>query len=253
MFKTLGELYLNKFRQQYSFQVIDPFFYSGAYCKIIFSIMRSTLISLVPKKFLAAQLRQPSGLFGRIVMGDLLNKGNEKINHLAVELLDIQPTDQVLDIGFGGGITIKDMVKLIDTGKIYGVDFSNPMVEQPKKKFKRSIESGKVSIEFADVRQLPFDDNTFDKICTVNTIYFWEDPLASLREIKRVMKSSGRLVIGIRSADKMKDLAFTKHNFRLYDPEAVKDLLVGSGFSGMSIEHRDKDEKFDSVMVTAYV
>jgi hypothetical protein len=86
----------------------------------------------------------------------------------------------------------------------------------------------------------------------VNTIYFWADPLASLREIKRVMKSSSRLVIGIRSADKMKDLPFTKHNFRLYAPEAVKDLLVGSGFSGISIEHRDKDEKFDSVMVTAY-
>jgi ubiquinone/menaquinone biosynthesis C-methylase UbiE len=214
--------------------------------------MRSIILPLIPKKFLAAQLRQPSGWFGKIVMGDLLNKGNDKINHLAVELLDIQPTDRVLDIGFGGGITIEDMVKLINTGKIYGVDFSQVMVAQAKRKFKDSIESGKVSIEFADVRQLPFDDNTFDKICTVNTIYFWEDPLASLREIKRVVKSSGRLVIGIRSADKMKDLPFTKHNFRLYAPEAVKDLLVGSGFSGILIEHRDKDEKFDSVMVTAY-
>lgn len=159
--------------------------------------MRSTLISLIYKRFLASQLRQPSGLFGEIVMGNLLNKGNEKINYLAVELLDIQPTDRVLDIGFGGGVTIEKMLETIDTGKIYGVDFTQVMVAQAKRKFKDSIESDQVSIEFADVRQLPFDDNTFDKICTVNTIYFWEDPLASLREIKRVMKSSGRLVIGI--------------------------------------------------------
>jgi ubiquinone/menaquinone biosynthesis C-methylase UbiE len=213
--------------------------------------MRSKLISLIPKKFLAAQLRQPSGLFGKIVMGDLLNKGNEKINHLAVETLDIQPTDRVLDIGFGGGVTIEKMVKLIDTGKICGVDFSEPMVKQAKQKFKSLIESGKVSIEFADVNHLPFDDNTFDKVCTVNTIYFWEEPLVGLREIKRVLKSGGRLVVGIRSADKMKDLPFTQHNFRLYAPEAVRDLLVGSGFSGVSIDHRDRDEKFDSVMVTA--
>jgi ubiquinone/menaquinone biosynthesis C-methylase UbiE len=214
--------------------------------------MRSKLISLIPRKFLADQLRQPSGIFGKIVMGDLLNKGNEKINHLAVEVLDIQPTDLVLDIGFGGGITIEKMVKLIDTGKVYGVDFSQPMVEQAQQKFKRSIDLGKVSIEFADVKQLPFDDNKFDKICTVNTIYFWEDPLVGLMEIKRVLKSGGRLVIGIRSADKMKDLPFTQHNFRLYAPEAVRDLLVKSGFSAVSIEHRDRDEKFDSVMVTAY-
>ncbi len=213
--------------------------------------MRSTLISLISKKILAAQLRQPSGWFGKVIMGELLNKGNEKINKHAIERLEIQSTDRVLDIGFGGGVTITEMLMTIDTGKIYGVDFSEVMVEQGKQKFKDAIAAGKVSIEFADVQQLPFDDNTFDKICTVNTIYFWPDPLAALQEIKRVLKSSGKLVVGIRSADKMKDLPFTQHNFRLYAPEAVKELLTEAGFSGVSIEHRDKDEKFDSVIVTA--
>jgi ubiquinone/menaquinone biosynthesis C-methylase UbiE len=214
--------------------------------------MRSILISLIPKKILAAQLRQPTGWFGKIVMGDLLNKGNEKINKYAIELLDLQPTDRVLDIGFGGGMTIAEMLKTIETGKICGVDFSEVMVAQAQEKFQDAIESGKVSIEFADVRQLPFDDKSFDKICTVNTIYFWEDPEVGLREIARVLKSGGKLAIGIRSADKMKDLPFTQHNFKLYAPEAVRDLLVDVGFSGISIEHRDKDEKFDAVIVTAH-
>jgi ubiquinone/menaquinone biosynthesis C-methylase UbiE len=213
--------------------------------------MRSNLISLIPKKFLAAQLRQPTGWFGKIVMGDLLNKGNEKINRYAIERLEIQPTDRILDIGFGGGITIVEMLKTIETGKIYGIDFSDVMVAQARDRFKDTIAAGKVSIEFADVRKLPFDDDTFDKVCTVNTIYFWEEPEVGLREIARVLKSGGKLVVGIRSADKMKDLPFTQHNFKLYAPEAVKDLLIGSGFSGISIEHRDKDEKFDSVIVTA--
>jgi ubiquinone/menaquinone biosynthesis C-methylase UbiE len=213
--------------------------------------MRSIIFPLISKKFLAAQLRQPSGLFGKIVMGDFLNQHNEQMNNFAIEMLDLQPTDRVLDIGFGGGVTIEKMLNTIDTGKIYGVDFSEVMVEQGKHQFKDAIAAGKVSIEFADVQQLPFDDNTFDKICTVNTIYFWSDPLAGLQEIKRVLKSGGRLVVGIRSADKMKDLPVTQHNFRLYAPEAVKDLLIGAGFVGVSIEHRDKDEKFDSVMIIA--
>jgi ubiquinone/menaquinone biosynthesis C-methylase UbiE len=213
--------------------------------------MKSILPKIIPKKFLAAQLRQPSGLFGKFFMGDFLNKGNEKINHLTVELLDVKPTDRVLDIGFGGGVTIEEMVKTIDTGKIYGVDFSQAMVAKAKQKFKKLIKSGKVSIEFGDVSQLPFADKTFDKICTVNTIYFWNDTSVSFREIRRVMKKGGKLIISIRSADKMKDLPFTKHNFKLYAPEDVKHLLVGAGFNNVSIDHRDRDEKFDSVMVIA--
>ena len=214
--------------------------------------MRSIIFPLIPKKFLSSQLRQPSGLFGKIVMGDFLNEHNQKMNHFAVERLDLQPTDTVLDIGFGGGVTIEEMLKVIDTGKIHGVDFSGVMVEQAKRKFKDSIESNKVLIEFADVQKLPFDDNTFDKICTVNTIYFWDDLLVGLREIKRVIKSNGRLVIGIRSADKMKDFPVTQHNFKLYTPEEVRNLLVGSGFNQISTDRRDKDDKLDSVMVIAY-
>jgi ubiquinone/menaquinone biosynthesis C-methylase UbiE len=213
--------------------------------------MKSILPKIISKKFLAAQLRQPSGLFGKFFMGNFLNKGNEKINHLTVELLDVKPTDRVLDIGFGGGITIEEMVKMIDTGKIYGVDFSQAMVDKAKRKFKKLIQSDKVSIEFGDVIQLPFNDQTFDKVCTVNTIYFWNDTSVSLREIIRVMKKGGKLIIGIRSADKMKDLPFTRHNFKLYSPEDVKHLLVGSGFNNISIDHRDRDDKFDSVMVIA--
>jgi ubiquinone/menaquinone biosynthesis C-methylase UbiE len=212
--------------------------------------MRSIILPLISKKFLAAQLRQPSGWFGKILMGDFLNQHNEKMNNFAVEMLDLQPTDRVLDIGFGGGVTIERMLGTIDTGKIYGVDFSQEMVDKAKHKFKSAIESDKVSIEFADVRALPFEENTFDKVCTVNTIYFWDDPLASLQEIKRVMKHGGRLVVGIRSADKMKDLPVTQYNFRLYDPAAVRDLLLEAGFTDISIECRD-DLKLDYVMVIA--
>jgi ubiquinone/menaquinone biosynthesis C-methylase UbiE len=183
-------------------------------------------------------------------MGDFLNRHNEKMNLFAVEMLEIQPTDRVLDIGFGGGVTIEKMLKTIDAGKIYGVDFSRGMVAQAKQKFRLAIESDKVSLEFADVRGLPFESNTFDKICTVNTIYFWDDPLANLQEIKRVIKHGGKLVVGIRSADKMKDLPVTQYNFRLYDPGAVRELLLEAGFNEVSIACRD-DLKLDYAMITA--
>ena len=86
----------------------------------------------------------------------------------------------------------------------------------------------------------------------INTIYFWDEPLANLKEIKRVLKSDGKLVIGIRSADKMKELPVTQYNFRLYNPEAVKDLLVKAGFTNVLIDRRDRDLRLDFVMITAH-
>jgi len=202
-------------------------------------------------KFLASQLKQPSGAFGRFLMGHLLNKANARINHLTVELLDIQASDRVLDIGFGGGATLGMMTDRIDSGKIYGIDFSEPMVQQALRKFQGLIQSGKLWIQEADVQKLPFESEMFDKVCTVNTIYFWSEPLTGLREIRRVMKCGGVLVVSIRSADKMKDLRFAQYNFRLYSPTQLRSLLEDAGFTGVSIDHRDQQNKLDCVMLIA--
>ncbi len=202
-------------------------------------------------KFLASQLRQPSGIVGRFLMGFLLNKGNARINQLTVEMLDIQASDRVLDIGFGGGVTLGMMAERINDG-IYGVDFSEPMVQMAKQKYSALIESGKLLVQYADVQQLPFESEMFDKVCTVNTIYFWSEPLVGLREIRRVMKPGAKLIVAIRSANKMKDLPYTQYNFTLYSPTELQSLIQDAGFTGATIDHRDQQEKFDSVIAIAY-
>lgn len=203
-------------------------------------------------KFLASQFRQPSGAFGRFLMGRLLNQGNARINQLTVELLDVQASNHVLDIGFGGGATLGMMAERIDSGKIYGVDFSEPMVQQAERKFQALLQSGKLWIQFADVQKLRFESEMFDKVCTVNTIYFWPEPLMVLREIRRVMKRGGFLVVSIRAADKMKDLGFAQYNFRLYSPTELSSLLESAGFTGVYVDHRDQQNKLDCVMAIAH-
>lgn len=203
-------------------------------------------------KFIASQLKQPSGAFGRFLIGHLLNKSNARINQLTVELLDLQPSDRVLEIGFGGGAMLGIMAEQIDSGKIYGVDFSEPMVQQAKQKFQALLQLGKLNIQFADVQKLPFESEIFDKVCTVNTIYFWSEPLVGLREIYRVMKRGGKLVVAIRSADKMKNLKYTQHNFRLYSPTELQSLVEEAGFTGVVVDHQDQQNKLDCVMANGY-
>ena len=86
-------------------------------------------------KFIAAQLRKPSGFFGRFVTVRILNLINVPLNRLALENLRLQPDDHVLEIGFGGGDLIARMARIVTQGQITGADFSIDAVEVCKKRF----------------------------------------------------------------------------------------------------------------------
>jgi len=182
------------------------------------------------KKFIAAQLRKPSGLFGRLVTVRLLNLVNMPMNTLVLEILQLQPDDHVLEVGFGGGDLIARMARIVTRGHITGVDFSNDALEVCRKRFDALIRIGIIELHCASVDALPFDANTFTKLCTVNTIYFWRDPLAALSQIHRVLKKEGTLLVCFRPRVVMEKQAISRHGFRLFEPEEVKSLLLAAGF-----------------------
>jgi len=183
------------------------------------------------------------------VMGRFFNKFNARINQLTIESLDIQATDHVLDIGFGGGFTIPRMAALTPAGKVCGVDMSEPMVRQAQTRFSRLIAEGRVNVQLGDLAKLPYHDGTFDKVCTVNTVYFWPDPLQNLAEIRRVMKRGGRLVVSFRSREKMEAMKILLPGLRLYAPPEVQGLLERAGFRHVRIETYDKDKRLDAILV----
>jgi len=204
-------------------------------------------------EFLAAQLRKPSGWVGRLVMGRFFNKFNVRINQLTIESLDIQATDHVLDIGFGGGFTISRMAALASAGKVCGVDMSETMVRQAQARFSRLIAEGHVDVRLGDLARLSYADGTFDKVCTVNTVYFWPDPLRNLTEIRRVIKRGGRLVVSFRSREKMEAMTTLLPGFRLYAPHEVQELLEQAGFTQVRIERHDEDKRLDAVLAIGSV
>jgi SAM-dependent methyltransferase len=187
------------------------------------------------KKFIAAQLRKPSGLFGRFVTVRLLNLINVPINRLALEILQLQPDDHVLEVGFGGGDLIARMARIVTRGHITGVDFSIDVLEVCRKRFVTLIKTGTIELRCASVEALPFDADTFTKACTVNTIYFWPDPLAALRQIHRVLKENGALLVCFSPRAVMEKQEFTRHGFTLFEPEEVKSLLSTAGFRDVQL------------------
>jgi ubiquinone/menaquinone biosynthesis C-methylase UbiE len=113
-----------------------------------------------------------------------------------VDLSEVGPNDWVLEIGFGPGVVIQCLAKLAVAGRIAGIDPSREMVEQARARNSATIQDGRVELRFGSVESLPFDDNSFDKALAINSMQVWPDTLASLREIRRVMKTGGRIALG---------------------------------------------------------
>ena len=202
------------------------------------------------KRFMASQLRKPSGWFGSLVVSRLMNRANRKIIDSTLELLQLNPQAQVLEIGFGGGVAISLLLKRPNSGMVSGVDISPDLIRQAQRRFRREIAEGRVRIEFGDISQLPFPDASFDRVFTINTIYFWPDTLQGFGEIRRVLKNDGMAVVSLRSKETMQNYAVTKYDFRLFLPDEAAELMRKAGFRDVRVEQRHPGKLFNEVLVT---
>ena len=180
----------------------------------------------------ARQLGRPTGAFGRL-LARALNRGNRAANLGALERLGVQPGDRVLDLGFGGGVALAVLAER-PAGSITGVDRSPDMVAAAAKRFR-----GRVRVLEASVESLPFGDDSFDRILSSHTVYFWPDPDAGARELKRVLAPNGRLVLVLGSRASMERRRIHRTGFTLYSADEIAALLEHSGFERVQVDGDD--------------
>jgi arsenite methyltransferase len=202
------------------------------------------------KRFMAAQMRKPSGWFGSVFLRPLLNRMNIAIVESTLTRSELEPHHSVLEIGFGGGAALALVAKRLTTGVVTGVDFSPEMVRGAERHFRHQIASGRVRVQLGDIAALPFAAATFDRVFTINTIYFWPNTLQGLGEIRRVLKPGGLAVIALRSRENMERVAFTQHGFRLFSPQEVPALMEQAGFISVKVSHERQRTRFDEVLVS---
>ena len=204
------------------------------------------------KEFLAKQARMPYGWFGRLVAPRVFNKENKAMEAFAYELVKPEKADTLLEIGFGNGRLISEIMSLIDEGKVYGVELSEAMLDRARAKNKQWLEHGKLELKQGSVTELPYPDATFDKVFTVNTIYFWPDPENNLKEIKRVLKPGGYFICVMRLKDQMtalngpfKNSIVTNNRAifeNLFDGGAAKALFESAGFQEVRVQSKPTQE-----------
>ncbi|MFT7611732.1 MAG: ubiquinone/menaquinone biosynthesis C-methylase UbiE [Parvicellaceae bacterium] len=130
--------------------------------------------------------------------------------------------------------------------KYTGVDFSPTMGKEANLINKAMIATESVIFREASIEKLPFKDNSFDSITTTNTLYFWPHPISNIRELLRVLKPKGKLLIAYRSKSWIDQLEIAKYRFEKYENQDVENLLHNSGFKNISTQTiKEPDLEFE--------
>ena len=179
----------------------------------------------VTRNILMHMFGHPKGVLGRLG-GLIMAHTNEDCGAWVVGLLEIGPNDSVLEVGFGPGVIIQRLSNLASAGHIAGIDPSQEMVEQARARNTDAIKSGRVDLRRGSVESLPFDDDAFDKAPAVNSMQVWPDPLAGLREMRRVMKPGAKIALG-----------FTPYSGQ--PKKGLTEMLTAAGFVKANLVERD--------------
>lgn len=189
-------------------------------------------------KKLGRQAGEPSGRLGRL-LGRCMNMGHGGLRRWALGEINIVPGSCILDVGCGGGKTVQVMAEADSGCKVYGIDPSEEMVRLSGDVNRELIEAGRVEIIKSRVSSLPFPDGEFDMVTAFETFHFWPDPVGDLREVKRVLKPGGKVLL---ANEVYEDERFEKRNARyarmiegleLHPPEQYREFLARAGFTGV--------------------
>lgn len=178
---------------------------------------------------LASQLSHPKGEKG-IGIAEMMNATNIGMTLHAIAGLELSGNEKVLELGHGNAAHVRYVLDPHPAVHYDGLELSELMHAEAKKINSHFSDAQHASFHLYDGVKIPFPDNHFDRIFTVNTIYFWPDPPALLAELYRVLHSAGRLCITFAQESFMKQLPFTAYGFELYSTAKLEKLIAKSAF-----------------------
>jgi len=193
-------------------------------------------------RYIAGQFSRPTGLLGRVI-GRGMARHNEREARWTVDLLAIDQDARVLEIGFGPGVAIQYAAEQATRGHVSGIDCSEAMLRMAQKRNASRLANGLVDLTKADVQSLPYPDDSFDRAFTIHCIYFWRDPAACLREIRRVLRPDGLVAITIRPVHQWQGRRPPADVFHLYRGNEIAQLVSDSGFRRPRVEPYPEREK----------
>ncbi|MCL1882995.1 MAG: class I SAM-dependent methyltransferase [Defluviitaleaceae bacterium] len=179
--------------------------------------------------FIAKQLSNPSGIGGKLVFS-VMNRQNRPLYEDVIRLLSPSDSDNILDVGCGNG-NVLNMLASCSGCTLAGVDFSESAIKSALSRNRKFVNSGRMNLVCQDMSSLPFPDSSFDKVYSINTVYFWNNLDDTLTEIRRVLKPNGLFLNALFTNETLDKIPFTQIGYTRYMPEELIGAGKNTGFA----------------------
>ncbi|MDO5785197.1 MAG: class I SAM-dependent methyltransferase [Eubacteriales bacterium] len=181
---------------------------------------------------------KPEGILGKIILSSM-NSGHTPISKWGLLHYDWKQDTVALDIGCGGGMNVKRMLKLSPKGIAAGIDISDESVRKSKQVNQREL-GKRCSIKKGSADAIPYKDETFDIVTAFETIYFWPDIPKAFDEVMRVLKPGGTFMVICEMSDP--DCVWNRivEGIKIYTEAQLKNFFTEAGFQDIKIDHTKK-------------
>ncbi len=179
-------------------------------------------------EYISSQFSNPNGTIGMICC-KIMNLLNNALYNGIIGNIHIGENSTVLDIGYGNGYLIKKLYNKYRCN-IFGIDISEDMKKLAEKRNQNILSSNKLNLFIGDCCSMKFNDNSFDVVTSINTIYFWSDTVKGLTEICRTLKENGKFLNAVYSKKWLKKNPYAKTGFKFFEKEDFVKLGKQAGF-----------------------
>lgn len=185
-------------------------------------------------KYISSQFKNPRGI-GGVVISIIQNVVNKAMYKKAVSLVNLQSNENILDIGYGNGHLL-EMIYKKNPVNLYGIDISNDAKDMATKRNKKADVVGQLHLNVGDCCDLPYGDDMFDAVTSINTVYFWRDTVKGLSEIRRTLKKEKSFYNIVFTKAYLNTIKYTRNGYKKFEPEELIEYGKQAGFESIEIK-----------------
>ena len=174
-------------------------------------------------KSLFANCANPQGRMGRAML-KFMNLCHAPLTNWGLGFVDFHDGLTMLDIGCGGGATLKRLLKRSEGAEVYGIDISKESVAKARK-INKALLDKQVFVQQGSAEKLPYEDGKFDLVTAVETVYFWPNMPNCLQEVRRVLKPGGHFAIMVEVVSADSKWTNLVDGMKAYSPEQLAPVV----------------------------
>ncbi|MED1863742.1 class I SAM-dependent methyltransferase [Fictibacillus nanhaiensis] len=196
------------------------------------------------KEYIDQHYHIPKGLIGTYIVEKMVRQHKPE-TEWTIGQLELQEQDKVLELGCGAGYAIQMITGTYRVQEIVGLDLSSTAIRSAAARNKKEINNKRAKLVQANFNKLPFSNDMFTKLYTIQTIYFWSEVNTIISEIYRVLKPGGLVVITFSNG---KDNE-TWESVKEVSENQVMPFMIDIGFEKVSLVGGPDSRGFHTVSI----